>query len=414
MHEEEEIVKLFQVPFRKQSANLVVSTTNSGKSYFLEKVVENRELYFQARPEEITKLLVISCNPRVDTTFWKEKLETEHFPVDCVTLDEYDEEEHLSEGAIVIVEDISKLCPKILNLLNVFAHHLNLSALFLVTQAVLGAGDLFRLVTYCHNLIIFFASSSNARLIKYFKSTFVFDADLKQYLEQIISYAEKHSSIALFELNQVSGENKTKFSAIVNLPTLFSNSMDRPGLIFPRFNEREEYNQRFADNYVEMDEPQSRQIPSNAFVLVPAANVIRKKDAAKKLKCTSEETQWVEAVNSIEEQIDLAVPMKKRMISKNLLSNILKSKHFDVSDKVIMLKGNPKTESSILDFILTATRQSGPAEGNPDKNYVAFVKVLLANHTPRQFIKNKSLLPRDIKTVKRARKDSVDFSNRKK
>jgi hypothetical protein len=79
-----------------------------------------------------------------------------------------------------------------------------------------------------------------------------------------------------------------------------------------------------------------------------------------------------------------------------------------------MLKGNPKTESSILDFILTATRQSGPAEGNPDKNYVAFVKVLLANHTPRQFIKNKSLLPRDIKTVKRARKDSVDFLNRKK
>jgi hypothetical protein len=401
----------FQVPFRKQSVNLLVSPTNSGKSYFLRRVVENRQFYFQV-PEEITRLLVISCNPSVDTDVWKKELETEDCPVECINIDDYIEEENVEPGAIVIVEDISKLCPKILNLLNVFTHHLNLSALFLVTQGVLGAGELFRLVTYAHNLIIFFASSSNARLIKYFKSTFLFDADLKSYLEEIISFAEKNSSISLFELNQVSGENKTKFTAIVNLPSLFEETMNmnRPGLIFPRYNEMDEYNERFGENYVEMPE-NSPKLPSNAFVLVPAANVIRKQDAAKKLKCAagSEESQWDDVVNSIEEQIDISVPMKKRLIAKNLLMYILKSKQFDFSEKVIMLRGNPKTESSVLDFILTAIRQSGPAEQNPDKNYAAFVKVLLANHTPRQFIKNKSLLPHgNIKSVKRVKKDSVD------
>jgi hypothetical protein len=252
--------------------------------------------------------------------------------------------------------------------------------------------------------------------VKYYKSHFFHDTEIKSYLESILSYGERTKTNVLFELNELAGANRTKYSAIANISGLFKeeeegenmeHSNNITPLVFPHFHEQDDYRERFKDNYVEVD-PNSRAaahqlLPPTGYLLVPTKNVIVKKkkksEAGGKM---DEEDAWNETMTQLEEEIVSSVPAKKVFAVRNIVRSILRCKDFQVSSNgSMMVKGMPRTLTPILDFAMTAARMGGPNE-KPDHNFVMFTKTLFKNNMPKHYVKNKSLFS-SSKTPKRKR-----------
>jgi hypothetical protein len=235
--------------------------------------------------------------------------------------------------------------------------------------------------------------------VKYYKSHFFHDPEIKAYLESILFYGERTKTNVLFELNELAGPHRTKYAAIANLSGLFdSSNMEQGGaattsLVFPHFNEQAEYETRFKDNYVEVEHlPQH--LPTASYLLVPAKNVIVKKrggEQKKKGEKMDEEEEWNETMTQLAEEIMSAVPAKKQFAVNNIVRRILGCKDFQISPNgSMMIKGQPRTLTPILDYAMTAARLGGPNE-KADPNFIVFTKYLFKNHMPKHYVKNKSL-----------------------
>lgn len=102
-------------------------------------------------------------------------------------------------------------------------------------------------------------------------------------------------------------------------------------------------------------------------------------------------------METIEETIDQYFKSNKLAKAKLLAKEILTHPDFCVSQcgKHLMLKKKPKTRVSLLDFLSTAIRHAGPAEGlKPEyATYTLFTSMLLARGTPQSLFVNKLLLP---------------------
>jgi hypothetical protein len=242
--------------------------------------------------------------------------------------------------------------------------------------------------------------------VKYYKSHFFHDPEIKSYLESILSYGERTKTNVLFELNELAGPHRTKYSAIANLSGLFDSNMEQQAtpLIFPHFHEQAEYQERFKDNYVEMERPPQQLLPPTGYLLVPTKNVIVKKRGGagrggKKEEGDAEDV-WNETVSHLEEEIVSAVPTKKQFGVRNIVRSILRCKDFEVSaNGSMMVKGQPRTLTPILDYAMTAARMGGPQE-KADPNFRVFTKYLLKSHMPKTYVKNKSLLLFGVKRNK--------------
>jgi hypothetical protein len=249
--------------------------------------------------------------------------------------------------------------------------------------------------------------------VKYYKSHFFHDPEIKSYLESILFYGERTKCNVLFELNELAGPHRTKYAAIANLSGLFDssinddddddNNMERAtaatttSLVFPHYNEQDDYAERFKDNYVEVERPPQQLLPPTGYLLVPAKNVIVKKRGGaggqqkKKGEKMDEEEVWNETMTQLSEEIMSAVPAKKQFAVNNIVRSILRCKDFDISPNgSMMVKGQPRTLTPILDYAMTAARMGGPNEKG-DHNFIVFTKHLLRNHMPKQYVKNKSL-----------------------
>jgi len=372
-------------------------------------ILKHKQEYFQTDP---AKTIVVLCNNRVDGSAYEEQGDA-----DVITLQDFDVEVHLRPEIVLIFEDVQFLTEKITDCINIYAHHFNLAAVFVVVQGILGSDDLFRLLSLTHRLILFYSSSVCTRLSQYLNSHFFQDQDLKAYIRAIRHYSESRKNILLLELNQIQGKNKTRFLAISGLGNIAcGEKMTPPPVYYPHLSEKKNYRDKFGDNEADVDvddEDGEDEFPDDTYVLVPAKNVRKHRKIGSGGVVNSEDERaqiWNNMVKEIEIDIESSLPAKKWQVAKNIMRSILKSKLFSVSTdgKVLMIKGKPKSSLPFLDYIIAAVRQSGPNEIGDPLN-VQITKLLLSRNTPTIFFKNKSLL-RDAagglrKLLKKNKKD---------
>jgi len=188
------------------------------------------------------------------------------------------------------------------------------------------------------------------------------------------------------------GEKKEKVKMKISSPKGKS-------IVFPHLHKQHLYEDEFGDNETEVDggvDPAT--LPQGSYLLVKAENVTKKSHKKAKVANTSLdepdcEKDWKMVNDIIIDDIESALPYKKQQLAKNLAKSMLNSKHFCISKdgKSVMIKNQSKTATSLLDFLNTATRSSGPNE-IPDAKFVLFTKLLLQSKTPMFYFKNKSLL----------------------
>lgn len=391
----------YYCPFFPNSVNLISASTNSGKTTLLKNILVNKKNCF-VRPFD--RVLVVLCNEKVDAQDYLQ-LSNKSLQVDTIYLSEFDPETYLSSNLVVIFEDVLTLNDLILNTVNVYAHHLDLNSVFLVTQSILREEEFKSLLSLSHRVIIFFSGVAGSKLGLYIKKLFFVNSEIKDYLKRIISFAEKTKANVLFELNDIRGQFETKYFAIVNFQGFFdrpdedhdeNTTNEKETFIFPKLNEMYDYDQKFSDFKVELADGNA-DLPLDAYVLVKTNNVLPPEKKLKKEESNAKR-DW-EAVNTlIIDDINDGIRPACRQSAKNIAKSILNSKYFLVSKdgKSLMIKNSPKSSISLMDYLNVASRLAVPNE-KFDQNhstYVQISKLLLMSKTPKFFIRNKNLFLR--------------------
>lgn len=407
----EEKASPFFTPFEKNSVNVISASTNSGKTHLLIQFIRQRKLVFFC---PVDRVLVILCNPTVDGSIYSDisKEEEEEkgdddgggnvgagLIVDVIYLEEFDVAKHLEKNALVIFEDVQDLKNQsITDTINVHAHHVDLASVFLVCQSVLSNDDFKILLSLSHNVIIFFSGSAGTKLAQFVKKYFFVNSELKDQLRDVISYSELHGNIAVIQLNQIARNDQKHFFAISGLEHFLDGTFKNT-IVYPHLNKADMFEQEFEDNEALLENVDPSTLPKGAYVLVKADQITKKsKKKAEKIendKTTKPcEKDWKTLNDLLSQEIRLGLKVHQRLNAKNLLRSILKSRFFCISNdgKSFKLLGQDKTESSLIDFVLKASRASGPREES-DTLYALFVKKLLESKTPILYIKNKTLWP---------------------
>jgi hypothetical protein len=413
-------------PFPKNSSTLLVAPSKTGKSWFLKVILENQELYFR---DLITRVLVINCDPRIE--FYELEEDTEksagapELPevVQC-TWDDYDPQD-LSEGDVVIIDDLEEFNAQARDLVNKYAHHLDLAHVFVVTHAVLSQKN-FGLLNFVHRVLLFLQSSAVARLSSYIEQTFFKDAELKEFIKQIIGVCERQKQPLLLEISSLPNHIAPLHVACSHLLNLSDKSCSF-AVVYPHPSHLEMYRELSLSHRDDREKPQLLEgivspeklpLPKNlidgSFVLLNADGIsaLRKSAAAAAAEdnpeaddnavCLDMEQKWNDTVAEMEQKIENYIPTNRWLVAKNLLREILSNPEICVlSDrKQIMLKNNHKVKIALLDFIQEATRREFPSEHFHQKTnskefqkYRIFVKLLLDSFAPKLLFKNKLLFP---------------------
>ena len=395
--------KSFFVPFFPQSVNVISATTNSGKTSLLINILKQRNFCF-IRP--FSKVVVILCNPKVDGSIYQE-LADDSLEVDICYLEDFSPDENLSENALVIFEDVSRLSDPILECINVNAHHLDLASLFIVCQSIFAEEDFKSLLSLAHRIFIYFSGTGGTKLAQYIRKFFFVNAELKEYFGRIISYGESHKVIVLFELNEIARKDKPHFLALAGFENLFNqdtaeNNMGHT-LVFPHLHKQNMYENEFGDNNAEIEGIDPSTLPRGSYLLVKAENVTKKTKKGKTVSdnMTECEKDWEHLNNMLKDDIE-SLNLRQQRPARDLAKSMLSSKSFCISKngKTVFIANQPKTKIVLMDFLNVASRASGPNE-IPEAIYVLFANMLLKSKTPRFFIKNKSLLPSNTPVSKK-------------
>ena len=380
------------VAFPRNSVTLISSPTYSGKTFLVQHIIKNSRYYF-AQP--LTRVVIILCNPRVSFDF---EQDPENPPIEVVTCSLQDfNDDIIQTQDLVLVEDIQFLTEEIKTITNVLCHHLDLIGVILISQGLLGQPKLFPLLSLSHRIVLFLSNSASIRLSKFILQSCYQDAELKQYLKNIISYAEREKSVLLLELNPVSGPQQPCYIAISNLANFPPASMPRP-IVFPHPSKKRLYMEEFQDNSAELsglgDDLEA--LPEGSYILVPSSQVTRKKKGAVAGAEDDCEAHWNELMDVIHDNLENNFTGKKLILAKNLVREMLSTKQFCISasGKRIMIKDSPKHKVSLIDFVTNVLRRSAPSETLDEKllAYIPFVKILLQNDAPTHYFKNKLLL----------------------
>ena len=414
-------------PFPKNSSTLLVAPSKTGKSWFLKVILENQELYFR---DLITRVLVINCDPKITFHNLEEKegrgVGAPKLPkvIQC-NWDTYDSKD-LLEGDIVIIDDLEEFNTHARDLVNKYAHHLNLAHVFVVTHAILNQKN-FGLLNFVHRVLLFLKSSAVSRLSSYIEQTFFKDKETKTFIKKIIGVCERQKQPLLLEISSLPNHIAPLHVACSHLLNLTDKNCSF-AVVYSHPSNIEMYQTHL------LGENESRQqdkpppppslrgiqnpgllpLPTNlidgSFVLLNAEGLLKLKTDLKNKKevsqseatCLDMEKQWNSTVAEMELKIENYIPTNRWLTAKNLLREILSNSEICVlSDrKQIMLKSNHKIKISLLDFIQEATRREFPSEHFHQKSnskefqkYRIFVKLLLDSFAPKLLFKNKLLYP---------------------
>ena len=346
-------------------------------------------------------------------------------------------------GDVVILDDLQTLTKSVEHLVNYGAHHYQL-VVFLVTQSCLGS-PLYSLLKSVHNLVLLFANNSASSLARHVKSTFFLSSDTRSCLEDIFAHAEKTKSTVVLKINSVATSpfhrSVLAFSGVENL---FAEQQpagkQRAGAgasaqrgevttfpfcaVYVETKYREDMLQASRTRKVRL--PAAAGFASDeAFVLVPLQNVQVGKndddddddeedrdddndvddDGKKKKKKVCLRRQWDEMNRQLESEIETGFDFAKWNVAKNLMREVLKCPQVCISSD-FRLAYVDRQEFSIIDFLQVATRKSGPGEVTASAargsrrrpaprdfvaSFVPLLAVLLANHAPVSYVKNKRL-----------------------
>ncbi len=347
---------------------------------------------------------------------------------------------------MVILDDLLTLTKSVEHLVNYGAHHYQL-VVFLVTQSCLGS-PLYSLLKSVHNLVLLFANNSASRLAQHVKSMFFLSSDTRHCLEDIFAHAEKTKSTVVLKINSVvtSALHRSilAFSGVENLfaeqqqqPLRWKPAADAPAAAAATPATTKATTLPFCAVYVEtkyredmlqVSHTQKVCLPAKsvsagftsdeAFVLVPLQNVQVGNDydndnnddggggdGSPKKKKVCLQRQWDEMNRQLESEIETGFDFAKWNVAKNLMREILKCPQVCISSDFRLAYVNQQ-EFSIIDFLQVATRKSGPGEAASDDDgrhhcsrkpqdfvasFVPLLAVLLANHAPVSYVKNKHL-----------------------
>jgi len=260
--------------FPPTSTNLIVGSSNCGKTHFLKHIVQNFDLYFphavpplpslasagsasagdddddgdgggggtedEAYESRQIPVVVVHCNPKTprwpvppsdqeeeeETTAAAEGLPPLPPPFPRVPpylklvqldIDEFDGD-LLEENSLVIFDDCSTLHASILNTVNVLSHHTPLLATFVASQSIVGNVH-YSLSKLVHR-VIFCCSTSNALdAANTILRRQVSDPELRARLQGIAAFCHREKTKFLLELNNLAAHPTTfhGFSHLDNL-----------------------------------------------------------------------------------------------------------------------------------------------------------------------------------------------------
>ena len=399
----DEYAPLF-VPFPSQSVTILSSSTNSGKTSLLCKILENKHLYF-SDADSISRAVVVLCNSRVDSSAYSD-LDIDGLEINIFYLDSFQPHEDLKPKDILIFEDVDVLYDQVRESINVLTHHLDLSALFVVVQSLFGSlnSDFRNLLVLVHKLILF-PNRGTARMRGYLSQYFFSNSELKTYVEQVFLYAEKNNDILLLDLNETKKEDTSNYFAISGLDHFFDES-NKPIVIFPNMYKRRKYEKNVdhsatADVQFDLQENDFYAPPPGTYVLVPSKNVHFSK--IKTAKNTDEtgiqgggdiaNERWMELNRNAQNMIKLYIPFNKLSKGLALTSLILKCNDFTIvkSAELMWVTGYKSTSVPFIDFVRTAIRKAGVIE-KTNEIFVLFAGVFIKNNLALSFFENKLLL----------------------
>lgn len=391
----------FYIPFYPQSTTVITSNSNSGKTLLVLELIRKRNLCF-SRP--FNQALIVLGNETVDGQIYR-NLSDETLTVETCYFDEFNVRDHVTDNLFLVFEDVTKLTADILECINVSSHHHNLASTVLIVQSVLSDPHFKTLLGLAHRVIIFFSGTGGSKLAKYIQQFLFVSPAIKEYLKNIISFAENQKSIVLFEINPIAREDKPKYFAIANVDHFLSEANMKPIVVFPQLNEQDSYESEFGENQSVVDGVDPSKLPPGSYVLVKAENVFKKNSSNSGTKTECANSDWSQATENIVQDIESSIKFQKQLAAKNLARAILKCKYFCVTKdgKAMMVKEQPKTKVPILDFLNAAIRMSGPNE-IPDPRFSLIAKYLIQADTPLSFFKNKTLLENPSAVRRRQKK----------
>ena len=412
-------------PFPRQSVNLISCSSNSGKTFFLEQIINHRERFFQS-PELTNRIVFVNCNQRdlsIQHPWSTEKNDNEEdndndnqqenstidLEVVSLTLEDFaDFTTILQPNDILILDDVLQINEDIQFIVKYGCHHYSLAAVFVVTQSCLSS-PLYSLIGAAHQLILIFGNTATTRLAQHLVQTFFLCPDTKAYLKAIFGIAEKQQDIVVLKLNAIASNRlHSRILAVTRVQGLFANCSDQHSsppfcFVYPELNHWEHLSQTMSSSIMgDMSLDGSGPHLKEAFVLMPASRV-RQQDISEgsgggggKLCDNEKQKKWNEMALYLENEIESTFPLKKWNAAKNLTREILRCNELCISSdfRTVFISNKPRSNYPIIDFLNAAIRKAGPGE-IPQKvaMYQPLVQVLLKHNVPLTFIINKLMLP---------------------
>ena len=412
-------------PFPAASSTLIVAPPYTGKSYFVKQVLERQELYFE---KPVSRVIVINCDERVKFYELEQPPSSFDEPRPLPTVEQYVwdtfDSSGLSEGDVVLVDDLQVITPRVRELITALTHHCFLGHLFVICHGVLGT-RMYELLSYVHRVCLFTASTAVVRLGLYIIQRFYVDVELKDFLKRIVGICERQQEILLLEINNLPGNVQPYHVALSHLAKLrdpeapFAMAYSYPSKagLYEKL-AKEKRIARVTPRLLEALPPKEF-LPQGSFVILTPSSVqeLRHEDdrrrgdgdregndeAEEEEDCLKKQTEeWNDAVQELEMRIEDFVDPKggKWLLAKNLLKEILRNSGICILDnrKEMMLENSARTRTSILDFIVNCIRRAGPTESETRGTskeygiYRLYVDSLLQNLCPKTLFKNKILL----------------------
>ena len=385
-------------PFPRNSVNLVTGPTSSGKTYFVSRILENFQVYFQGPVERI---VVVLCNDRIQNLSLNLNSEEETSIIQ-VPLKNFDPDQ-LQENDLVVIDDLQALTDVIRLTISVCAHHYNLASLFVITHSLLGNKKNFELLSLCHRIFLFLKGTANARLFKYLNSNFYQDPDIQQALKDIVPFCQRNNQVLGLELNPLASNSAdTKRIGVLgfsHLPSLVSKgyfiiyTTSQLAMDYDEHANHIRVEPELASDFVD----ENTQLPKYSLVVVPASSVIssHKPKEEEKIMCSAQQ-QWSETLEEIEELIEANFKPSRWRDCKNLAKEILKNKNWCVytDGRYFQVKGKPKTRVPLLDFLGEVTKQMFGKDkvDKPEyKHFRPYVRELRARGVSSTLLRNKSI-----------------------
>lgn len=430
------------VPFPRNSVNLVVGPTSSGKTYFVTQLLNNYKIYFDP---PVGRIFIILCNERVGPMALSSDIDV---PIEVTTIHDF-EPSFLQSGDIVIIDDFYHFNDHVRNTINVCAHHENLSALFILTHAILSTEN-FELLQLIHRVFLIMKMGANANLGKFIVGRYYRDPTLKEYLHQVLNFVQRMREVVCLEINPIGSSSHQTDLPCLAMSHLTHLAQDNFCLVYPypQFDnftpqnnkkarmdnfrgyendiedddeeeeEEEQKNDKDNDDDVELDPKQVAKFPYNektnfpqpTFVAVPVSAVLEanRKNNTNKSGHSQEKRAWLLTNKLLNNLVSDYFYQDKYKKARNVLREVLRNPDYCITqDGRYFFKNDnkEKTKVSLLDFLTVVLRKAGPRENvfnmtgakrSMFKLYSTYVSELIDRGAPVKMFENRLLLPKHL------------------